>query len=51
MPIWLAFAGLGVLGIGLVDDTARRAQGTAKTLAPALALAAAASLVWAWKKK
>jgi len=50
MPIWLAFAGLGVLGLGLVDDTARRAQGTAKTLSPALAIGAMAALVWAWKK-
>ena len=49
MP-WLIFAALGVVGIGLVDDTTRRAQGTAKTLAPALVIGSLAVLVWAWKK-
>ena len=49
MPVWLIFAGLGIIGIALVDDTASRAQGTAKTLAPALVIGSLAALVWAWK--
>ncbi len=51
MPVWLlATAALAVLGIGLVDDTTRRASGAAKTLAPALIFGSLAALIWAWKR-
>jgi len=49
MP-WVLFAVLGVVGVAFVDDTARRAHGTAKTLSPALVIGSLAALVWAWKK-
>jgi len=49
MP-WLLFAVLGVVAVAFVDDTTRRAQGTAKTLAPALVIGSLAALVWAWKR-
>jgi len=49
MP-WVLFAVLGVAGVAFVDDTARRAQGTAKALSPALVIGSLAALVWAWKK-
>ena len=49
MP-WALFAVLGVVAVAFVDDTARRAQGTAKTLSPALVIGSIAALVWAWKR-
>jgi len=51
MPLWLLFAGLGALGIAVVDDTASRVQKTAKSLAPALVIGSVAALVFAWKRK
>jgi len=51
MPVWLLVAGaMAVLGIGLVDDTTRRASGVAKTLAPALIFGSLAAFIWAWKR-
>ena len=51
MPIWLLVTGaMALLGIGMVDDTTRRASGAAKTLAPALVIGSMAALVWAWKR-
>ena len=51
MPVWLLVTGaMALFGIGLVDDTTRRASGAAKTLAPALMIGSIAALVWAWKR-
>ena len=51
MPIWLLVTGaMALLGVGLGDDTTRRASGAAKTLAPALVIGSLAALVWAWKR-